>query len=69
VSNTTGKRVQIYIPADLVGKWDRLPRYERSAEIAKALRQLWGMEETTPKTTPPAKEKRGVISDKPRSDG
>jgi hypothetical protein len=39
-----GKRVQIYIPADLVEKWDALPRYERSAEVAAALRQRWGME-------------------------
>jgi hypothetical protein len=38
---TKGKRVQIYIPADLVKKWDALPRYERSAEVAKALRAHW----------------------------
>lgn len=45
MTNTTkrGKRVQIYIPADLVDTWESLPRYERSAEVAKALRQLWGM--------------------------
>ena len=45
----TGRRVQIYIPADLVAKWDALPRYERSAEVARALRQLWSSEE--PKTS------------------
>jgi hypothetical protein len=39
-----GKRVQIYIPADLVKKWDTLPRYERSAEVAKALRAYWKIE-------------------------
>lgn len=39
-----GKRVQIYIPADLVKKWDALPRYERSAEVAKALRAHWKSE-------------------------
>lgn len=38
----TGKRVQIYIPADLIEQWEKLPRYERSAEVAKSLRQLWG---------------------------
>jgi hypothetical protein len=40
----TGRRVQIYIPADLVKKWDALPRYERSAEVAKALRAHWKIE-------------------------
>lgn len=40
-----GKRVQIYLPGDLLEMWDRLPRYERSAEVAKALRQLWGVED------------------------
>lgn len=45
-----GKRVQIYIPADLVERWDATPRYERSAEVAKGLRMLWG--ETTPQSTP-----------------
>lgn len=36
-----GKRVQIYLPADLLERWERTPRYERSAEVAKALRQYW----------------------------
>ena len=34
----TGRRVQIYIPSDLVDYWDSLPRYERSATVAEALR-------------------------------
>lgn len=59
--STKGKRVQIYIPADLVKKWDELPRYERSAEVAKALRAWWEIEanvatnvaaETAPLNTP-----------------
>lgn len=51
--STKGKRVQIYIPADLMERWEALPRYERSAEVAKALRALWKMEEKP-------KEKRSV---------
>ena len=35
----TGRRVQIYIPGDLVEYWDSLPRYERSATVAEALRR------------------------------
>lgn len=46
----TGKRVQIYIPADLVEKWESLPRYERSAEVAEALRLKWGVKK--PKMEP-----------------
>lgn len=38
----TGKRVQVYIPADLVDEWEQIPRYERSAEAAAALRAWWG---------------------------
>ena len=40
MSKKTGKRVQIYIPADLIEQWDRLPRYERSGAVAAALR-IW----------------------------
>lgn len=36
-----GKRVQIYLPADLVEQWERTPRYERSATVAAALRAWW----------------------------
>lgn len=46
-----GKRVQIYIPADLVEQWDRLPRYERSAEVAQALRAWWAVHTNTEKNT------------------
>lgn len=45
-----GKRVQIYIPADLVKKWDEFPRYERSAEVAKALRARWEASEKQEKS-------------------
>ena len=38
-----GKRVNIYLAADLVAKWDALTPTKRSAEVAKALRLLWGM--------------------------
>ena len=41
----TGKRVQIYIPADLLDRWKALPRYERSATVAAALRKLWKLTE------------------------
>jgi hypothetical protein len=37
----TGRRIQIYLSADLIEKWDKLPRYERSAEVAAALRKHW----------------------------
>ena len=37
-----GKRVQIYLPADLLEQWERIPRYERSKIVAEALRQFWG---------------------------
>lgn len=37
----TGRRVQIYLPADLLAQWDATPRYERSAEVAAALREWW----------------------------
>ena len=67
MSSKTGRRVQIYIPADLVERWDRLPRYERSAEVAKALRAWWRPDELTPEVTPDEKLKRGVRTDKPRS--
>lgn len=39
-----GRRVQVYIPADLLTRWDQLPRYERSAEVANALRAWWKIE-------------------------
>lgn len=61
-----GKRVQIYLPADLLERWGQTPRYERSATVAEALRAWW---KTTPETTPNQKMKRGVSQDKPRSDG
>lgn len=38
----TGRRVQIYLPADLLEQWERTPRYERSATVAQALRAFWG---------------------------
>jgi hypothetical protein len=38
-----GKRIQIYLPADLLERWNNTPRYERSAEVAIALRKHWGM--------------------------
>ena len=38
-----GKRVQIYLPADLVERFEQIPRYERSAEVARALREKWGI--------------------------
>jgi len=41
-----GKRVQIYLPADLLEKWEDIPRYERSATVAAALRAFWNKEET-----------------------
>lgn len=37
----TGKRVQIYLPADLLDRWESIPRYERSAAVAAALRLFW----------------------------
>lgn len=45
MTKQTGRRVQIYVPADLLEKWDALPRYERSAEVAKALRAWWGIDD------------------------
>lgn len=36
-----GKRVQIYLPADLLEQWEATPRYERSATVAAALRLFW----------------------------
>lgn len=36
-----GKRVQIYLPADLLERWGQTPRYERSATVAAALREYW----------------------------
>lgn len=41
-----GKRVQIYLPADLLVQWERIPRYERSATVAAALREYWGKPDT-----------------------
>jgi hypothetical protein len=37
----TGKRAQIYLPADLLERWEGTPRYERSATVAAALREYW----------------------------
>lgn len=36
-----GKRVQIYLPPDLLEQWEKTPRYERSATVAAALRAWW----------------------------
>lgn len=38
----TGRRVQIYLPADLLERWERTPRYDRSKTVAAALRLYWG---------------------------
>lgn len=43
----TGKRYQIYIPADLIDQWESTPRYERSAAVAAGLRLLWGVDRET----------------------
>lgn len=40
-----GKRIQIYLPADLLERWEQTPRYERSATVATALRRYWRIEE------------------------
>ena len=56
-----GRRVQVYIPADLLTRWDQLPRYERSAEVANALRAWWGIDELTPELTPRPEVTPGVI--------
>jgi len=37
-----GKRIQIYLAADLLDRWEKTPRYERSAVVAAALREYWG---------------------------
>lgn len=49
----TGKRVQVYIPADLVEQWERTPRYERSAQVAKALRLFWSIDSQIDSNQPP----------------
>lgn len=41
-----GKRVQIYLPVDLVERWEQTPRYERSAVVATALRKHWEIVKT-----------------------
>jgi hypothetical protein len=51
-----GKRVQIYLPADLLGRWERTPRYERSATVAAALRMYWGGAKDTGSNTDPLDE-------------
>lgn len=38
-----GKRIQVYLAADLIERWEQTPRYERSAEVARALRKHWGI--------------------------
>lgn len=38
-----GRRVQIYLPADLLERWEDIPRYERSKIVAAALRMFWGI--------------------------
>lgn len=38
-----GKRIQLYLAADLVERWEQTRRYERSAEVAAALRKHWGI--------------------------
>ena len=38
---SAGRRVMIYIPADLLARWDAVPRFERSALVAEALRRMW----------------------------
>mgnify|MGYP001616641830 CR=1 FL=1 len=50
-----GKRVQIYLPADLLEQWGKTPRYERSAEVAKALRAWWAARKDTFQTEPSRK--------------
>lgn len=55
-----GKRIQVYLAADLVEKWEATPRYERSAEVAEALRKHWGMKKLPTKL--PTKEKSGEVS-------
>lgn len=46
-----GKRVQIYLPADLLERWEQTPRYERSATVATALRSYWGIDQDTHQDT------------------
>lgn len=48
--HTRGKRIQIYLAADLVERWEQTPRYERSAIVASALRQFWGVKNTEKNT-------------------
>lgn len=43
-----GKRVQIYLPADLIEQWEKTPRYERSAIVAAALRAWWDRQASDP---------------------
>jgi hypothetical protein len=59
----TGRRVQIYIPGDLLEQWDALPRYERSAAVAAALRAWWETQPANeakkePGRTPTARDDR-----------
>lgn len=49
-----GKRVQIYLPADLLEQWEATPRYERSAAVAKALRLLWSDKVSSSNVAPSA---------------
>lgn len=43
-----GKRFQIYLTKELADRLRQIARYERSAEVQKALRQYWGMTEIDP---------------------
>lgn len=52
-----GQRVQIYLPADLLERWKATPRYQRSATVAAALRQFWGIGSTEHKQVVPYREK------------
>jgi hypothetical protein len=52
----TGKRVQIYLPGDLLEQWQRTPRYERSATVAAALRAYWAVRSSVRSDTPGAAE-------------
>jgi hypothetical protein len=57
-NRATGKRVQIYLPGDLLEQWDRTPRYERSATVAAALRAYWAVRSSVRSEAPEGAKKR-----------